>query len=421
MRWHAKYPEEWKNTSRISLVSSFLCSIFLGRFAPIDISDVTGMNLYDIKAGGWNEKLLKLAAGKEGVEDLRTKLGKVYEDGGAPFGTISPYFVSRYGFPSSCNIVPFTGDNPSTILSLPLRASDAMVSLGTSTTFLMSTPHYLPDPAYHFMNHPTTAGLYMFMLCYKNGGLAREHVRDAVNGPSAKSTKSWDTFNETALATPPLAQSSPTDPMRMGLYFPRPEIVPNVRAGQWRYQYSPSTEDLRPLSQDFDSADARGIVESQMLSLRLRSAALVAPHKDTEDTEGLPPQPRRVYLVGGGSANPAIARICGDVLGGVEGIYRLDIGGNACALGAAYKAVWGCERKSDGETFEQLIGERWNEDAFVKKVADGYRKGVFEKYGEALKGFEKMEDRIVAQSTSDTQPKGGVVMKDEEGHGAANP
>lgn len=182
MRWHAKYPEEWKNTSRISLVSSFLCSIFLGRFAPIDISDVTGMNLYDIKAGGWNETLLKLAAGKEGVEDLRTKLGKVYEDGGAPFGTISPYFVQRYGFPSSCNIVPFTGDNPSTILSLPLRASDAIVSLGTSTTFLMSTPHYLPDPAYHFMNHPTTAGLYRSShLYYINYLVTRLGVRSTVS------------------------------------------------------------------------------------------------------------------------------------------------------------------------------------------------------------------------------------------------
>lgn len=27
----------------------------------------------------------------------------------------------------------------------------------------MSTPHYKPNPSVHFMNHPTTAGLYMFM------------------------------------------------------------------------------------------------------------------------------------------------------------------------------------------------------------------------------------------------------------------
>jgi xylulokinase len=31
---------------------------------------------------------------------------------------------------------------------------------------LMSTSEYKPDPAYHFMNHPTTAGLYMVSAAY---------------------------------------------------------------------------------------------------------------------------------------------------------------------------------------------------------------------------------------------------------------
>jgi len=124
--------------------------------------------------------------------------------------------------------------------------------------------------------------------------------------------------------------------------------------------------------------------------------------------------------VGGGSANAAIAKICGEVLGGVEGIYRLDIGGNACALGSAYKAVWGCERK-DGQTFEELIGGRWKEDEFVKKVADGYKKGVFEKYGDAVEGFEKMEEKVLEDYMGKEINKGGVVYKDEHGHGAHNP
>ena len=45
---------------------------------------------------------------------------------------------------------------------------------------------------------------------------------------------------------------------------------------------------------------------------------------------------RRIYLVGGGSYNPAIAKLAGEVLGSVEGVYRLDVGGNACALGGSY-------------------------------------------------------------------------------------
>ncbi|EME87916.1 uncharacterized protein MYCFIDRAFT_184774 [Pseudocercospora fijiensis CIRAD86] len=392
LRYRLKHPQHYEQTARISLVSSFLASTLLGKIAPMDISDVTGMNLWDINAGTWHEKLLALAAGGiDNVSELRRKLGEVPESGGDSLGSISKYYVSRYGFPTDCQVIPHTGDNPATILALPLRASDAIVSLGTSTTFLMSTPEYKPDPAYHFMNHPTTPGLYMFMLCYKNGGLAREKIRDQID-----ESTSWDKFNSIALSTPPLSQQGDGD-MRIGLYFPRPEIVPNLPAGQWRYLYNPETEELKEVSSDICPDDARNIIESQMLSCRLRSQKLVKAEKDPKTGETLPPQPRRVYLVGGGSANEAIAKICGEVLGSVEGVYTLDIGGNACALGAAYKAVWGCERKK-GQTFEDLIGSRWDEASFVKRVADGYKKGVFEKYGEAVKGLDLMEKQALKSS-----------------------
>ncbi|KAK5126664.1 hypothetical protein LTR85_009598 [Meristemomyces frigidus] len=419
LRYRKKYPSHYEQTARISLVSSFLASVFLGKWAPIDISDVTGMNLWEIKKGEYNDALLELAAGgKDKVSKLKKKLGGTPESGGDAFGTISKYFIQRYGFPSDCQIIPFTGDNPSTILALPLRPSDAMVSLGTSTTFLMSTPQYRPDPAYHFMNHPTTPGLYMFMLCYKNGGLAREQIRDKFNG---NGDKSWDKFNDTAVSTPPVSQKQASDDMRLGLYFPRPEIVPNLHEGQWRFSYTAKSGELKELSNDFVPDDARNIIESQMLSLRLRSASLVKSESHPATGKQLPPQPRRVYLVGGGSANPAIAKICGEVLGSVEGVFKLDIGGNACALGSAYKAVWGCERKP-GQTFEDLIGSRWDEDQFVKKVADGYKEGVFETYGEAVKGFDKMEKLVLEREGEEYGKKsGGTAMvegEDEEAHGA---
>ncbi|KAF2741517.1 D-xylulose kinase-like protein [Polyplosphaeria fusca] len=392
LRFHEKYPDAYRATARISLVSSFLASVFLGKFAPMDIGDVCGANLWEIRKGRWHEKLLALAAGKDGVQDLTSKLGPVYEDGGGSFGNISPYFVKRYGFPASSQIIPFTGDNPSTILALPLRSSDAIVSLGTSTTFLMSTPQYKPDPAYHFMNHPTTAGLYMFMLCYKNGGLARENIRDAINNLSPSSTpKSWDLFNKTALTTPVLGQENDSDPMRLGLFFPRPEIVPNVKAGTSRLLYtnghlSPASDKTWPTP----TADARAILESQFLSLRLRSQSLVEPQGS------LPPQPRRIYMVGGGAVNPAIAEVAGDVLGGSDGVYKLDIGGNACALGGAYKAAWGVQRK-EGEKFEDFLADRWSEEEFVKKICDGYKEGVWERYGEALAGFDAVEKKAVEE------------------------
>ncbi|KAI0439270.1 xylulose kinase-like protein [Xylaria telfairii] len=399
LRMRRRRPQVYDATARISLCSSFLASVFLGSIAPFDISDVTGMNLWDISAETWNQKLLELTAGSaEGVPALRAKLGEVPLDGGVILGNVSPYFVKRFGFSKDCRITAFTGDNPATILSLPLRPLDAIVSLGTSSTFLMNTPNYKPDPSYHFMNHPTTEGHYMFMLCYKNGGLAREKVRDALPKPNGKDP--WANFNRAVLVTLPLDVRGDGDPAKLGLYFPLPEIVPNVQAGTWRYtcdardgasltEYSPSDNKTTDWS---SSADARIIVESQALSMRLRSQNLVS---EIPGRPELPAQPRRIYLVGGGSLNPAIASAFGDVLGGAEGVYRLDVGGNACALGGAYKAVWACER-GDGESFDELIGARWKEEGNIQKVDGGYREKEYAMYGNVLGAFEEMENRVLS-------------------------
>lgn len=389
LKFRRKYPTAWQETTRVSLVSSFLASVFLGRIAPIDISDACGMNLWDIQAGRWDKKLIALASGPNDVESLERKLGNVHVDGGQSLGRISSYYVKRYAFKPSCFVAPFTGDNPATILALPLQPRDAIVSLGTSTTFLMLTPEYQPDPAVHFFNHPTTPGLYMFMLCYKNGGLAREQVRDAIN--QEHDSKSWTKFDMIATDSPILGQNECLDTMRIGLYFPLPEIVPNVPAGQWRFRFDKpqpkvhgtlrETGDEWRIPQD----DARAIIESQMLSLRLRSQGIFGP-----SIGEFPPQPRRIYLVGGGSRNAAIAQIVGQVLGGTEGIFKLDVGGNACALGAAYKAVWSAERRN-GETFESFIGARWCEEEFVQKVAEGYSSEAFGRYGSAIEGLREIE------------------------------
>ena len=220
-----------------------------------------------------------------------------------------------------------------------------------------------------------------YRLCYKNGGLAREQVRNNLVSEAAPDSGSWNAFDHIASSWPPMGQQKEDSPIKLGLYFPRPEIVPNVRSGTWRFIYNPSSKHLSTDENiwNLPDDDARAIVESQMLSLRLRSQDLVEPPPG----KPLPAQPRRIYLVGGGSRNLAIAKIAGEVLGGVEGVYRLDVGENACALGAAYKAVWAAERK-EGQTFEQLVGSRWTEEDFVKRIADGYQSGIFERYGEYI-------------------------------------
>ncbi|CAK7564739.1 MAG: hypothetical protein SEPTF4163_002638 [Sporothrix epigloea] len=412
MRIRRKCPEVYAQTKYISLVSSFVASVLLGSIAPMDISDVCGMNLWDISKQQWSEPLLELTAGTaEAARDLRAKLGEVRMDGGGSMGSIASYFVETYGVSSECQIAPFTGDNPATILALPLRPLDAIVSLGTSTTFLMVTPHYKPDPSYHFLNHPTTPGHYMFMLCYKNGGLAREKVRDML--PPATNGDPWANFNKAVLDTPVLGVTDADRKAKLGLYFYINEIVPNIPAGTWRYTCNAADgSDLAPAAPEAHSplTDAREIVESQALSMRLRSQPLVHDYVPGEETSSnpelrLPAQPRRVYLVGGGSLNPAIAQVLGEVLGGSEGVYRLDVGGNACALGGAYKALWAMERRDENETFDELIGKRWKPEGAIEKVDVGYRPEQFAQYGQVLGAFDQMEQTILAEEQAKRNAK----------------
>lgn len=233
-------------------------------------------------------------------------------------------------------------------------------------------------------------------LCYKNGGLAREEVRDNLLQAARSSSDPWQRFDQVASSTSLLGQTSAlASPMKIGLFFPRPEIVPNVRAGTWRFIYKPETKKLMVADNTTwhqPEDDARAIVESQFLSLRLRSRDLV--ESPSGANSHFPPQPRRIYLVGGASRNAAIATIAGEVLGGWEGVYRLDVGENACALGAAYKAVWAMERKP-GQAFEDLIGSRWKEEEFVEKIAEGYQEGIYERYGPAVDALQLVEQEVL--------------------------
>ncbi len=148
-----KNPLIYKHTARISLVSSFLTSLLLGRPAPMDTSDASGMNLLNIRTKEWCEEMLDATA-----PGLASRLGapvKPWES----LGPISPYCAARYGFTNNCLVVPATGDNPCALVGLGLTPDEngqgtLMVSLGTSDTLvgLTSNPH--PGPEGHVMVSP---------------------------------------------------------------------------------------------------------------------------------------------------------------------------------------------------------------------------------------------------------------------------
>lgn len=381
-------PDAYNVTDRISLVSSFLASVLLGKISGIEEADACGMNLYDINTRRFDDDLLAAAAGvhlvldgsspqqrEEGVTELKRKLGKVVAVGHNSIGSISSYFVGKYGFLANTRIYPFTGDNLATIISLPLEENDILVSLGTSTTVLLVTEQCETSSQYHLFKHPTLLSAYMGMICYCNGSLAREKVRDELNEKHGLDKDSWEKFDE-------LLDSAKTFDNKLGIYFPLGEIVPNAPSQYKRAKLE--GDSVVPVDSWDVEEDVSSIVESQTVSCRMRAGPLLCGSKlsvNTSDnhlkelyaeltrkfgdiyTDGkaqtfssLTSRPRNVFYVGGASKNMSIIKKMSSIFGATEGNYQIEIP-NACALGGAYKASWSyrCENENTPIDFNDYL------------------------------------------------------------------
>lgn len=403
-------PEAYEDTDTISLVSNFLSSVLCGKLIALEEADACGMNLYDIKERKLHTDLLKLiddSANNNKDKCVKEKLvGEPMKCEEKPInlGYIGKYFINKYGFQENCSIFPFTGDNLATICSLPLQNNDILVSLGTSTTVLLVTDQYHPSPNYHLFIHPTIPNAYMGMICYCNGSLAREKVRDEIN---MDGSLDWDKFNEAVLDE----QLDTSD--ELGIYFPLGEIVPSVPAVTKRAIFNKETGDIDHEVEKFADArhDAKNIVESQALSCRVRISPLLAEVTTKSTTSNttasvsfdhdidvslntyLNKRPKRAFFVGGASKNDAIVKKFAQVLGATDGNYRLDTP-NSCALGGCYKALWS-DLHDQNETslgFDMFLQEMfpWNE---LEHFCDSDTK-YWEAYNKKIIPLSKLESSL---------------------------
>ena len=287
-------PQAYAQTAHIALVSSYMAGLLAGTIAPIDIGDGAGMNLMDIRRRTWHRRAAEATA-----PDLATKLPPLVE----PWHVIGPVH-SRFGLSKDALALVWSGDNPCSLIGLGLiREGMVAISLGTSDTYFgyMKNCHVDARGEGHVFVAPT--GDYMSLVCFKNGSLAREKIRDRYR-------LDWNGFNKALAGTPPGNNG--------GILLPwfEPEIVPRVnKPGIHRFD----------LAESDAAANCRAVVEAQMMSMRSHSAWM----------RGTPTQ---ICATGGASTNTAILQVMADVMNCP--VLRIEVS-NSAALGAALRAAHG--------------------------------------------------------------------------------
>ena len=303
-------PVAYGKTEHIHLVSSFLCSVLIGKSAPVDYGDGAGMNLLNLKTLDWDPELAEFTA-----PGLVKKLPRpVPSDTIA--GGLSATF-ERFGLRPGTPVVVWSGDNPNSLVGV--GASDpgvAVISLGTSDTFFAAMPDFRTDPdrCGHVFGNP--AGGYMSLICFTNGSLAREKLKDQCG-------VDWTFFDQTALSLTEFGNHG-----KLMLPYFVPESTPLVLKPRVRCNFTEATI----------AEKIRALLESQALSMRLHSAWQGQTFN-------------RIRVTGGASQSEGMRRILADVFQArIETISVTNSAGLGAALRAAH-AVGGIPYAQLSERF----------------------------------------------------------------------
>ncbi len=316
-------PAGYRATTHIALISSFVTSLLVGRPAPVDAGDGFGTNLADIHAGSWCSAAMEAAAPElePRLPPLRVKDEVV--------GCVSSYLAEKYGFSAQTEVITGSGDNPSSLVGLGLIGEPQLhaISLGTSDTYFGYLPELKDNPRSTGHIFGTADGNTMFLICFKNGSLARKQVKDHYG-------LSWDDFSKILDRTPPGNSG------RLMLPYFMPEITPRVLA--------PRVRRFGGLSEEDAEANVRAVAEAQAMAMYRHSGWTGR-------------RPQSIAVTAGGSENRGLLKVISRVFG--TDVHAFEIRESA-ALGAAIRAAHCCRHHQGSKiSWRELTASYVNQTA----------------------------------------------------------
>jgi len=293
VRWLARNePENARRVASLMLPHDYLTWLLSGRpaVAATDRGEASGTGYWSPADGAYREDLVRLALGH--VPSLPRVAGP-----GEAIGETATGIV----------LGPGTGDNMGAALALDVSPGDVVVSLGTSGTAFAGSSRPTSDATGIVAGFADATGNYLPLVCTLNAARV------------LTSTASLLGVDFDGLAALALAAAPGSDGLTLLPYFDG-ERTPNLPDARGSL-HGITRENLMPQNL------ARAAIEGMFGGLADAVDALV----------GVGVAPRRILLVGGAAANPAVGAVAATLF---DVPVEVPPPGESVADGAARQAAW---------------------------------------------------------------------------------
>jgi len=174
--WIKKHePENFARIKKIMLPKDYIAYRLSGVHCT-DVSDASGMLLFDVKNRCWSEEMCDICGIRT---DMLAECFESYES----VGTVLPSVASRLGIPDTCVVAAGAGDNAAAAVGTGTVGPDMCnISLGTSGTVFITTDKFGVDSnnALHSFAHAD--GGYHLMGCMLSAASCNKWWMDDIIG-----------------------------------------------------------------------------------------------------------------------------------------------------------------------------------------------------------------------------------------------
>jgi xylulokinase len=345
----ANEPELFDKIEKIMLPKDYLAYRLTGVHAT-DVSDASGMLLFDVKNRKWSAKMCDICGVKE------TQLAQIFESYEV-IGTVTEEVAAELGISGDVKVIAGAGDNAAAAIGTgTIENGDCNISLGTSGTIFIASDTYSVDEhnALHSFAH--AQGKYHLMGCMLSAASCNKWwIEDILNSKD---------YNAEQADIKELGQNEVFFlPYLMGERSPHND--PDARGAFIGMNMDTSRSDM-----------TQAIFEG--VAFALRDSFEVAKKSGIDI--------KRTKICGGGAKSPLWRKIIANVLNiSVDSIESEE----GPALGAAMLAAVGCGTFADvaeaADKIVKVVGTVEPEEALAARYEERYQK--FKKFYPVLKGL----------------------------------